>query len=326
MKTSSRAASAASSGAKRPLGPGASARLSVAVIAKRTSFGTFVLQKDEPRVAELIAAGDATVKRMRRSHDDHQETQREVLDALADLGAKVDLYEGSRARIDGRYDLVVTVGGDGTVLGVSHQLGSGVSLLGVNSAPASSVGFFCAARKGSARATLEAALAGRLRGVVLSRMRVELNDKLVHNRVLNEALFCHSSPAATSRYILRVVDNKRGRVQEEEQKSSGLWIGPAAGSTAAQRSAGGRILDLNSKRIQYVVREPYRGDNGKQRLFRGLIDEGAHLEVWSKMRTAKLFLDGHHDEHDVGIGDRLLLKRSDETLTILGLARKARGE
>jgi hypothetical protein len=48
------------------------------------------------------------------------------------------------------------------------------------------------------------------------------------------------------------------------------------------------------------------------------------------MRTATLFLDGHHDEHDIGIGDRLLLKRSDETLTILGLARNgkkaARGE
>ncbi len=39
------------------------------------------------------------------------------------------------------------------------------------------------------------------------------------------------------------------------------------------------------------------------------------------MRTAKLFLDGHHDEHDVGIGARLVLRRSEESLTILGLAR-----
>ena len=37
------------------------------------------------------------------------------------------------------------------------------------------------------------------------------------------------------------------------------------------------------------------------------------------MRPAELFLDGHHDEHEIGIGDRLLLRRSDETLTILGL-------
>jgi NAD+ kinase len=260
---------------------------------------------------------------MRRSHEDHLETQREVLAALAELGAKVDFYEGSRSRIEGSYDLVVTVGGDGTVLGASHQLGPDVPLLGVNSAPASSVGFFCAARKGSVLGPLTAALAGKMRGVILSRMRVELNEGVVHNRVLNEALLCHASPAATSRYILRVVGS--GAPQEEEQKSSGIWIGPAAGSTAAQRSAGGRILPLSSKKLQYVVREPYQGENdGAQRLFVGLVDEGERLEIWSKMRTAKLFLDGHHDEREVGIGDRLAFRRSDETLTILGLTRNAR--
>jgi len=310
----------------------------VAVLAKRTSYGTFVVDGGEPRVSALIAAGDPTVRRMRRSHEDHLETQREVRAALAQIGAEVDLYEGSRARIEGNYDLVVTVGGDGTVLGASHQLGASVPLLGVNSAPSSSVGFFCAARKGSVLEPLAAALSGKLRGVVLSRMRVELNDRLLHNRVLNEALFCHASPAATSRYILRIVGG--GRVKEEEQKSSGAWIGPAAGSTAAQLSAGGRILPLKSKKLQFVVREPYHGEpiaaagagtsppsqRRPQRLFLGLIDDGAHLEVWSKMRLARLFLDGHHDEHEVGIGDRLVFKRSAETLTILGLARRAQEE
>jgi NAD+ kinase len=308
----------------------------VAVLAKRTSYGTFVVEGGEPRVSALLAAGDPTVRRMRRSHEDHLETQREVRAALAQVGAEADFYEGSRTRIEGVYDLVVTVGGDGTVLGASHQLGASVPLLGVNSAPSSSVGFFCAARKGGVLEPLAAALAGKLRGVVLSRMRVELNDRVIHNRVLNEALFCHASPAATSRYILRVVGD--ARVKEEEQKSSGVWIGPAAGSTAAQLSAGGRVLPLKSRKLQFVVREPYHGSGDgtataspppgarlalqrAQRLFLGLIEEEAHLEVWSKMRFARLFLDGHHDEHELGIGDRLVFKRSTETLTILGLAR-----
>jgi NAD+ kinase len=301
----------------------------VAVLAKRTSYGTFVEEGGEPRVAKLLAEGDPTVRRMRRSHEDHLATRREVRDALAELGAKVDFYDGARAKIDGKYDLVVTVGGDGTVLGASHQLGPDVALVGVNSAPSSSVGFFCAARKGSVLPTLAGALGGRLRGVTLSRMRVELNGRLIHNRVLNEALFCHASPAATSRYILRIV--RRGKVVEEEQKSSGLWIGPAAGSTAAQRSAGGHVLPLVSKKIQFVVREPYLGDiaerdeedgpRAPQTLVLGLVGERERLEIWSKMRTARLFLDGHHDEHEVGIGDRLVMTRSDESLTILGLAR-----
>jgi NAD+ kinase len=298
----------------------------VAVLAKRTSYGTFVEQGGEPRVARLLAVDDPTVRRMRRSHDDHLETRREVRAALAQLGVTADFYDGSHARIEGSYDLVVTVGGDGTVLGASHQLGPDVALLGVNSAPSSSVGFFCAAKKGTVLPTLALALAGKLRGVTLSRMRVELNGRVLHNRVLNEALFCHASPAATSRYILVVV--RQGRVVEEEQKSSGLWIGPAPGSTAAQRSAGGHILPLTSKKIQFVVREPYHGENGqdgaarrRQRLVLGLIGERERLEIWSKMRTARLFLDGHHDEHEVGIGDRLIMRRSDESLTILGLAR-----
>ena len=79
-------------------------------------------------------------------------------------------------------------------------------------------------------------------------MRVELNGESLHDRVLNEALFCHASPAATSRYILRVAraDGAEPDVlADEEQKSSGLWVGPAAGSTAAQRSAGGSVLPLD---------------------------------------------------------------------------------
>ena len=297
-------------------------RYRIAVISKRTSYGTFVEEGGEPRVAELLRSGDPTVSRMRRSHEDHLETQRELRAAIRDLGAKADFYAGSRARIPGSYDLVVTVGGDGTVLGASHQLGPKSPLLGVNSAPESSVGFFCAAQKGNVRATLAAAMAGELRGVTLSRMRVEINGKLLHNRVLNEALFCHTSPAATSRYILRMV--RRRGTREEEQKSSGLWIGPAAGSTAAQRSAGGKVLPLKATKLQFVVREPYHGaGDGTCKLVHGLVGEDDRLELWSKMRTAKLFLDGHHDEHDVHIGDRLTMRRSDETVTILGLTRKA---
>jgi NAD+ kinase len=299
------------------------ARTRIAVVSKRTSYRTFVEEGGEPRVAKLLASGDATVRRMRRSHEDHQETLREVREAVASTGAEAVFYEGSRTKIDGEFDLVVTVGGDGTVLAASHQIGPRTRLLGVNSAPDSSVGFFCAATKGTVAQTLDAAVEGKLRGVTLSRMRVELNERLLHNRVLNEALFCHASPAATSRYILRVA--KAARTKEEEQKSSGLWIGPAAGSTAAQRSAGGNILPLTSTRIQFVVREPYLGGGVAPKLVVGLIDAPDRLELLSKMRTGKLFLDGHHDEHDVGIGDRIVMKRSDETLTVLGLQRNGSG-
>lgn len=300
-----------------------SRRPRVALVVKRTSYRKFVMEVHDPRVEKLLRRGDATVRSIRASHEAHEETVREVEAALAQLGAEIVSRGGPRARISPRVDLVVTVGGDGTLLSASHQLGRGCPLLGVNSAPGSSVGFFCGAVKGEARAAIERALRGELRDVELARMRVDLNGKKLHGRVLNEALFCHPSPAATSRYILRIHGGRR-TVHEENQRSSGLWVGPAAGSTAAQKSAGGKVLPLSSQKIQYVVREPYTPAGGRIRYARGLVDESSVLELRSKMREAKVFMDGHQLAHDVDIGDVLEMHRCDEPLTVLGIANKRR--
>jgi NAD+ kinase len=296
----------------------------VLVLVKRTSWSTLIEEKKDAHVKALVSRNDPSVRRMRRSHEAHEETVRELEEALAAVGARTELLLGPRSKVDSAFDLVITVGGDGTLLAASHQVGHGVPLLGVNSAPESSVGFFCAARKGNVKSTLALALDGSLARVDLARMRVDINDRCVHKRVLNEALFCHSLPAATSRYILRVfrhTKRAKDQVEEEEQKSSGLWIGPAAGSTAAQRSAGGKVLPLTSHKIQFVVREPYVRLGTKLALPTGLIGEDGKIILHSKMNDARLFLDGHHIVHPIVMGDVLTLQRSDESLTVLGLRR-----
>jgi NAD+ kinase len=297
-------------------------RPKVALILKRTSYRKFVVEEHDPLVQRLIRRHDPTVVRLEQAHLDHEATVHEVEEALAALGTEVVFRGGPRGRIP-RVDLVVTVGGDGTLLAASHQIGDGTPLLGINSAPDHSVGFFCGGQQGSVLATLTDALDGSLPRTELSRMRVELNGRCLHARVLNEALFCHASPAATSRYILRVTRADR-TYREEDQRSSGLWVGPAAGSTAAQRSAGGKVLPLVSKRVQYVVREPYTPAGGHFRFALGLLDADGSLTLRSKMREAKVFLDGHRIVHAVTIGDVLVMRRSAETLTVLGLAGKRR--
>jgi NAD+ kinase len=297
----------------------------VLALAKRTSYRTLVLEQKDARVKSLLAHSDPSVQSLRVSHEHHEETKREVALALAELGADAQFVDGPRKKVSGHFDLVISIGGDGTLLAASHRLGPDTPILGVNSAPDHSVGFFCAARKGSVKETLLAARDGTLEKTTLSRMRVVMNDVRLHNRVLNDALFSHTVPAATSRYILTVTP-PHGPPQEEQQRSSGLWIGPAAGSTAAQHSAGGRILPLTSKKIQYVVREPYTGGGVPLRLLAGTVDDGGSIALRSKMREAKLFLDGHYIVHDVAIGDVIRLERSDETLTVLGLARHRRAK
>lgn len=295
----------------------------VAVVLKQTTYRKFVVQEHDPLITRLLQHHDPTVRRLKSSDDSHQATCHEVETALAELGAEIVFRGGPLSRIPHRVDLVVTVGGDGTLLAASHQIGDGIPLLGINSAPETSIGFFCGARKGTVAEALERALRGELARTELTRMRVDLNGTCLHARVLNEALFCHASPAATSRYILRIT-KKDGAFVEEDQRSSGLWIGPAAGSTAAQKSAGGKVLPFTSQRIQYVVREPYTPAGGRLRFARGLLDVDGVLTIRSKMREAKVFLDGHRLVHAVTIGDVVEMRRSDERLTVLGIAAKLR--
>lgn len=290
-------------------------RPAVLVIYKKSAYQIYVRERRNERIRELIEREDRTVRSILAADREHVETLEEAREALRDLGVKgVFRYRSDEGLVED-FDLVVTVGGDGTLLWASHRVPPGVPVLAINSAPDHSVGHFCGGRKGEVRAILERALAGQLRVTPLTRMKVEIDGRVVHRRVLNDALFCHRSPAATTRYILRHRDI------EEEQKSSGLWVGPAAGSTAAQRSAGGRVLPPQSRRLQYVVREPYEPPEGSYRLRRGLVSPRERLFVYSQIREGVVFLDGPHVMHEVPIGSELVFARSDEPLHLLAFPR-----
>jgi NAD+ kinase len=284
----------------------------VIVVGKRTAYRRFVEDEGDPRARNLIKKRDPSVASWLASHKEHSRTMDEVARVLDRVGAKALFLQRAHAAFDtSDAALVIAVGGDGTLLAASHNVGS-VPVLGVNSAPSHSVGFFCAAQRSDFESHLTRALDGKLKSMLLTRMTVSLNGRMRSKRVLNEALYCHSGPAATSRYILHV-----GK-QKEEQRSSGIWIGPAAGSTAAQRSAGGRILPLTSDELQLVVREPY-SPYGKFKLLKLVVGPSSHVSVQSKMDDAALFLDGPHRTVSVQLGDVVSFGVSDEPLNVLGL-------
>jgi NAD+ kinase len=262
-------------------------------------------------------------QRMLRTHESQQRTVARALLVLNTLGvhAEFETERTEKAIPSLRYAAVITIGGDGTLLLASHRLGAMTPLLGINGAPETSVGFFCAASLATLDGALERAFVSNSPRLVLERMRVTLDSKQVSTRVLNEALFCHRSPAATSRYILRVETGKRS-ITEEEQRSSGVFVGPAAGSTAAQRSAGGKILPLASKSLQFVVREPIASTERPMKLRTGLIQDGRALEIECMFNSGKLFLDGHETFIDVPLGAKIRATRSAEQLTVLGLQKR----
>jgi NAD+ kinase len=144
-------------------------------------------------------------------------------------------------------------------------------------------------------------------------MQVSINDRLLPYYALNDLLVAHANPAAMTSYTLRL-----GTISEP-QRSSGLWIATAAGSTAAIRSAGGRMLPLRSRKLQYLVREPYNGGRYHYRLRRGMVGAETSLEVISKTRRGRLFMDGPHLRFSLGLGDVLTVTTAAPPLRVLGL-------
>lgn len=290
----------------------------VLVVYKKSAWQTNVVERKSPRFLELLERGHGSVARLEAAHHAHVETLEETRLSLESLGTRPTFrFRGDEGLVE-EFDLVVTVGGDGTLLWAARWLSESIPVVAINSAPDDSVGHFCAGRKGRVRATLEKALSGRLPATRLPRALVELDGEVLSRRVLNDVLFAHQSPAATTRFLLRV----EGKVRREvELKSSGLWAGCTAGSTAAQRSAGGVVLPVKSKKLQWVVREPYWALGKRSPLVRGQIGPEGRIVVVSKVRDGRVWVDGPHHVREVKMGSELALSPAGEPLTILGFPR-----
>ncbi len=248
-----------------------------------------------------------------QAHDEHTsclESVRRHLESFHDVTVKtVEVAEiGKLLAHDLTVpDLVLVVGGDGTFLTASHFMGSDVPILGVNSAPSSSTGFFCAAIAETFPSMFADFREGALASLEVSRMEVLVNDRSISKRILNDALFCNAHPAATSRLVITC------HGLEDIQNSSGVWVGTAAGSTGATRSAGGSVLPLTSRNLQLVVREPIDGHTRHL-----IVQPGSPLIVRSRMDSAAVYIDGPHTEAKVRLGEAVSF-REGERLRVLGL-------
>ena len=212
-----------------------------------------------------------------------------LLEALARLGVtpltvSADALDARARRALANARLVISLGGDGTLLTTSHWV-TGAALLGVNSAPRSSVGYTTIARRANVARILARIASGDLLPQQVARVEVELEGKLLPP-ALNDVLIAHEQPAATSRYRLHL-----GR-RAEAHRSSGLWVATAVGSTAGIRSAGGQIMPLADRRLQFRARELYRAHGYGASLESGFVEPHRQLVLESAMEAGWLFVDG----------------------------------
>ncbi len=250
---------------------------------------------------------------LQRSRDEQSRSLEQVLLELNRIGLPYESKCRGEAIQIKDYNLVIAVGGDGTILEIAHYIKDlSVPILGVNSDPQGSVGFFSFCRGD----TLEKALQEieTVPRTTLPRMKVIYNDTLLPEYVLNDILIAHQNPAAHIRYRLRV-DGKQV-VNEHESynlRSSGLLVAAPAGSTGWIYNEGGSIIPLYSFQMEYLER-------GVRHLRPQFAQ--ASIEVRSLTREGKLYIDGEHCTYDFTVDDTITLEKGSSLVIIGDLARK----
>lgn len=217
-------------------------------------------------------------------------------------------------------DMVITVGGDGTLLQASHLMDDSIPVLGVNSDPTQpeevaefseefdatrSTGYLCAATASNFEQVLDGILDNRSEPSELSRMAITVNLKLIPTYALNDILLAHPCPAAVSRFSFRM--KKDGEPSSLlHSRSSGLRVSTAAGSTAAMHSAGGFTMPILSKELQYLVREPI-SSGAPSDLMQGFLKPYETMDISWFCREGILFIDGSHVFRSIQLGDTIEL-------------------
>jgi NAD+ kinase len=186
---------------------------------------------------------------------------------LADLNIEILLEEGvarelgtgksykiaTRSDVGNLADLVVVVGGDGSILGVARDLaGSGVPVVGVNRG---NLGFLAAISPGEINEKLHQILSGdySIEEHFLLEAEVYRDDKLVSSSTaLNDVVVNPSSMSRMMEFDLLVNDEF-----VYNQKSDGVIVSSPTGSTAYSLSAGGPIMHPKLDAVVVVPMFPH---------------------------------------------------------------------
>jgi NAD+ kinase len=162
--------------------------------------------------------------------------RKRVTPVLEDVAAKKLLRKGGVSRDDlpGQVDLVIVLGGDGTLLSVAHLAArAGVPVVGVN---LGRLGFLTEVPTDELDVTLDAFLAGE-EGIISPRLLLEARSRGKRYYCLNDVVVNKGAMARMIQIAIQINDREIAAI-----KSDGLVIATPTGSTAYSLSAGGPIV------------------------------------------------------------------------------------
>ncbi|MCB9757890.1 MAG: NAD(+)/NADH kinase [Candidatus Omnitrophica bacterium] len=284
-------------------------KLRILILYKQSTYKHIFLNTKRFAVGQ-VKQTNAIAKRFIDTHLEHYQTLKKVEAFLKERKWPYTKMLRGRSGNLRQFDLIITVGGDGTFLEAASQATT-QQMLGINSDPKWSVGRFCLANNKNFADILSNVLNGKAKIRLLNRMKVTLLKSKKSVTVLNDILICHRNPATMSRYYFEF----KGHVQE--QRSSGIWIATAAGSTGAIHSAGGIILNEKSKSLQFVIREPYTGKTGPVKCRSAVFDDKSSIMVTSLMTAGIIYIDGSHISLPFPFGEKLQVRNSTYPLKLV---------
>jgi NAD+ kinase len=166
----------------------------------------------------------------------------EVAQMLNIIGTTVEDMERQRV------DVIVSVGGDGTILRTIHKMNNPLPILGINMG---TLGFLVDVEPKDAINTLEKLITG-FTVDERSRLKVLLDGKSLPPAV-NEIALITASPAKMIEFEI-IVDGSL----MEDFRADGVIIATSTGSTAYAMSAGGPIVDPRVDAIVMVPMAPFK--------------------------------------------------------------------
>lgn len=252
----------------------------------------------KPGVAELIHAVLEEFARFSMSILVEKETA-----ALA--GRKSD---GSVQQLAAKADLLVVLGGDGTILNVAGQLGEGIKpIFGIN---VGSLGFLTCSSSPAYREAVEGIAQGKI--TFSDRTLLEVT---IENSHQGRAPMIGLNDAVFSRGELSRLIRLRARVNGEtltEFNADGLIVATPTGSTAYSLSAGGPILEPQSGVLVITPICPHVLTNRSI-----IVAESSVIEVEASEPDYPVYLsvDGR-DSLRLEVGAVVTIRKADKTLPL----------
>jgi len=218
------------------------------------------------------------------------------------------------AELARRADLLVVLGGDGTLLAMARALAERpVPILGIN---LGTLGFLAEVSVDEMEAALARALAGEMR--VEQRMRLAV-EHVRGERVLRSWLALNDAVVTSDVARLIEIEARADGQLVTIYHADGLIVSTPTGSTAYSLSAGGPILLPG---LDALVLTPICPHTLTQRPL--VLPDEAALEIAPLAGApARLTVDGQEGE-ELAAGDRVRVRRSEHALCLLVAPQRSR--